>query len=84
VIELDVDDPRSRHAQQLVNGLMLHHAALLTGPDMEARNAVVVKMVALVALAFGIPPDDQDELDVDDAIDRLRIALDVIARKSSA
>jgi hypothetical protein len=84
MIELDASDTRTRDAQQLVGALMRHHAALLTGRDSEAYDAVVVKMVALIALAFGIPPADSEELDIDDVIERLRRALDVIARKSSA
>lgn len=81
MIELNADAASTREAQQLVGSLMRHHAELLSRNDAEARAAVVVKMVALIALAFGIPPTENDGFDIDEIIEKLRGALAVIAAK---
>jgi hypothetical protein len=62
-------------ASGFANAMITHHAADLVSPDEKVRDAVIVKMVALTALAFGIAPTDDGMLDVDDAMGRLRIAL---------
>jgi hypothetical protein len=80
-LEIETDDP---DAQRLVGGLMRRHAKLLAGDDTDARNAVIIKMIALVALAFDIPPiRGEDNLDVDEVLEKLRRALTVIAVKET-
>lgn len=67
-------------AEEFARAVLHHHQTLLTGSNKEIRDAVIVKSVALVALAFGIPPVPGEPLDTDDAIEKLRNALDVIAK----
>ena len=57
-----------------------HHTALLHGDDQRMKEAVIVKMVALVALAFSIPPVDDEPLDIEDTIGKLLAALAQIAQ----
>jgi hypothetical protein len=59
--------------------MLAHHEVLLRGGDIETRDAVIVKMVALLALAFGIPPVEGQELDVDDCIAKLKHALTILS-----
>jgi hypothetical protein len=46
--------------------------------DEEKRNAVVVKAVALIALAYGIPPIDYEPLDVNEVLRKLTLAEKVL------
>lgn len=69
----------------LARAVFEHHEALLIGNDDDAMEAVIVKAVALIAIAFGVSPTDTDEefriLDTDEALSKLRVALAVIAVK---
>jgi hypothetical protein len=65
--------------KQFTDALWEHHLPLLRQADDELRDAIVVKMVALTALAFGIEPTRGVPLDTDDAIAKLQQALAVIA-----
>lgn len=59
--------------------LATYHAEQLHGPDQDLREAVIVKTVALLALAFDIPPTgDMTDVDIDDTVDRLRHVLHAI------
>ena len=69
----------SRLESKFADLLVRHHEADLGCGDVRKRDAVVVKMVALTALAFGLPPTDDGQLDVDDVMARLKIALSVLA-----
>jgi hypothetical protein len=70
-------------ARLLTDLLIMYHEKELHGDDEEARNAVVVKMIAMTAVAFDIPPNSSDTrvYDIDDTCDRLRAALKVLRRK---
>jgi len=68
-------------AQELAAGLASFHAAELHGSDIELRNAVIVKTVALVGLAYEIPPTSDGDYDVPDMLMRLTSALATIAKK---
>ena len=66
------------YARALTNDLADYHAEQLHG-DEHIRNMVIIKMVALVTLAFDIPPTSDDPtIDYDDCIDRLRGAIRVL------
>lgn len=67
-------------AQDFAGAMCRHHETLLANGDEEARDAVIIKLVAITALAFGIPPVAGEPLDVDDAIAKLKHALEVIAK----
>jgi len=71
----------SQLARDFAAVLVEHHAADLASGDERIRNAVFVKMVALTALTFGIPPKDDGILDVDDTIEKLRAALETLDRE---
>jgi hypothetical protein len=71
--------------EQLAHGfadaMATHHEADLASGDERIRDAVIVKMVALTALAFGIPPtSDDDVVDVDKMMAKLRVALSMLER----
>jgi hypothetical protein len=68
-------------AQQFADDLVTFHDADLHGGDEERKNAVIVKSVALVALAFGIPAVAGEPLDIDEAITKLRESLSVLGRE---
>jgi hypothetical protein len=69
-------------AKRFTRDMFDHHGALLKNGDIEIRDAVIVKAVALLALAFDIPPTSEDEnVDVDATIEKLRHAMNVLARK---
>jgi hypothetical protein len=69
--------------ETFVEMMIEHHRELVEGDDIEARNAVIVKMISLVALAFGIPPiSDDPTIDVEECMSKLTEALTVIERKS--
>jgi hypothetical protein len=73
----DNDDMGRMLAQMLAT----YHAEQLHGPDQDLREAIIVKTVALLALAFDIPPTaNETDVDIDDTIDRLRDALYTIDR----
>lgn len=55
--------------------LITHHAELLEGDDKTIRDAVIVKIVALLALGFDIPPVDGQPVDMEESIQKLRAAL---------
>jgi len=61
--------------------LVEHHRAILDGDDQDAKNAVVVKTVALIALAFGIPAVRDEPLDIPEALSKLTAALGVLKMK---
>ena len=70
-------------AQRFVHDLMEFHADLLHSDDEEARNAVIIKGVALLVLAFGIPAVDGEPSDQAEALEKLAYALETIARKEA-
>ena len=60
-------------ARTLTQHLIDYHAEQLHG---DKRDAVIVKTVALVALAFDIPPTSDDPtIDYDDTLNKLRWAI---------
>jgi hypothetical protein len=64
-----------KFAQQLVGNVLKFHGI---GPSTEIskRDAVIVKTIALVALAFDIPPtSDEPDWDLDDTLMRLRSVI---------
>jgi hypothetical protein len=68
-------------AKQLANLLADYHAEQLNHafPNEKLLNAFVVKTVALIALAFDVPPiDDDNYVDIDDTVARLQSALHTI------
>lgn len=65
-------------AKVLVRGIQEHHASLLATGDEDARNAVIVKSIALLVLAFGMPAREGEEADPVDALEKLAIALGII------
>jgi hypothetical protein len=67
-------------AQRLAADLADRYQDLLKGGDIVAHDAVLIKSVALVALAYGIPPVAGAEFEVDEIIDRLRLAEGVLSR----
>jgi hypothetical protein len=70
-----------RDPQEFVSDIMAHHAELLASGDEEARNAVIIKSVALLVLAFGIPAVEGEPVNAEEAFEKLRYALQVIDRK---
>ena len=66
-------------ARVLVAGIREYHAKLWASGDEEARAAVIVKSVALLVLAFGMPTRDGDEeADQEEALERLTVALGIL------
>jgi hypothetical protein len=65
-------------ASDLAALLVAHHREQLESDDEAIRAAVVVKTVALVSLAFGVPPTNFAPLDVDDELAKLKTALRVL------
>jgi hypothetical protein len=68
-------------ARQLAQALVAHHADLMASGDIEAREAIIVKSVALLVLAFGIPAVDGEPADQEEALENLAWAIEVIAEK---
>jgi hypothetical protein len=66
--------------EKFVEILCQYHAALLRGQDQEVKSAVIIKMVALTALAFGIAPTEDAAVDIDEQLEKLRMALTIIAQ----
>ena len=66
-------------AGELADGLLTYHLSIMD--DDEARNAVIIKSIALVALAYGIPPSHDEPFDIDETIEKLRYAMKIIQRK---
>lgn len=75
--EIAMPDQIAKRAQRFTRDLMEHHDADLHDSE-ERRNAVIIKSVALLVLAYDIPAVTGAELDVEDAIDKLRYALGVL------
>jgi hypothetical protein len=67
-------------AGKFANMMVKHHKADLRSDDKELRNAIVVKTVALVVLAFDIPATDCG-VDHEEALVKLRNALGEISRR---
>lgn len=76
--------PERDPARALVRDILDHHANLLNGGNIEARNAVIIKSVALLVLAFGIPAVDGEPSDQEEAFEKLEYALSVIAEAEQA
>jgi hypothetical protein len=65
--------------------LVAYHGLDLISGDEQLHDAVIVKSVALLALAFDIPPTDDDEsVDIDDTLARLSFALKQIKELKGA
>jgi hypothetical protein len=75
--------PKNKTIEQLAadfsDGMIQHHKTLM-GHSIAGRDAVICKMVALLALAYGIPPTRDKPLDVQEAMVGLMIALSDIDR----
>jgi hypothetical protein len=56
-----------------------HHAKELRNPETSA--AVIIKTMALMTLAFGIPPVEDERTDTDLTIKKLKLAMDVLETK---
>jgi hypothetical protein len=65
-------------AQQLADDIVAFHGDDLHSGGEKIKNAVIVKTVALVVLAFGIPAVPGEPVDIEDAITKLREALSII------
>ena len=67
---------------QFTDALCEHHLEQLraAADDDELRDAIVIKLTALTALAFDLPPTRGMPLDTDEALEKLRGAIAVIAR----
>jgi hypothetical protein len=77
-------NPDPRLVEQFTDALCEAHIAQLRSGDDELRDAIMIKMVALTALAFGMSPTRGVPLDTDDAISNLRQALAVISKNTMA
>jgi hypothetical protein len=72
------EDQIAAAAHTLTENLLDYHADLLVS-DTDQRDAVIRKTIALVALAFDIPPTADGHFDIDEIIQKLRESLEVIA-----
>jgi hypothetical protein len=72
------EDTAEKAARDFTASMIRHHKTQLASKDEEIRNAVIVKMVALVSLAFGIPPIRGESLDANEAMAKLKIALEIL------
>jgi hypothetical protein len=68
-------------AQKFAHLLMSFHRVALEGADKEVRDAVVVKAVALIALAFNIPAIRGEPVNIPEALTKLQAALAVLKLK---
>ena len=67
------------YARTLTKNLIDYHDAQIRSGDERVRNAAIIKSVALVALAFDIPPTSDDPtIDYDDCLAKLRDAIEVL------
>jgi hypothetical protein len=69
-------------AEHFVRNLMEHHADLLASGDIEVRDAIIIKSIALLVLAFDISAVDGEPPDQKEALEKLAYALEVIARRA--
>ena len=78
MLETD-DDLAVTGAQSLAQNVIAYHVNALKSGDRKLRDAVIVKSVALCALAFDIPPTrDETTFDVDEIVVRLKEAIKTI------
>jgi hypothetical protein len=68
-------------AQRFADDLTTFHEAELRSSDLELRDAVVVKIMGLGALAYDLPISDETPLDHEEVIEKLRAALTVLEGK---
>jgi hypothetical protein len=71
-------------AQRFADDLITYHEAEIKSGDLELRDAVVVKIMALGALAYDLPISDETPLDLEEVIGKLRAALVVLGQKRRA
>jgi hypothetical protein len=71
----------ARLAETCTAAILEYHLDIMKGGDAELRDAVIVKMTALVSLAFDLAPTPEAPVDVDDAINKLRCAMHVLAAR---
>src|SRR5262245_24181527 len=64
-------------ARNLADGLADYHRNDLCGSE-ELRNALIIKTVALLALAYDVPPINYKPLDTEEILNKLRDALRTI------
>jgi hypothetical protein len=70
-------------AQRFADDLVAYHKADLESGDLELRDAVVVKMMALSALAYDLEIGDEP-FDLEDVLLKLRAALIVLEEKRAS
>jgi hypothetical protein len=72
----------NKAAKRLVADLMDHHRDIVH--DENVRDAVIVKSVALLVLAFDLPAMDGKPIDYDEAIRNLYSAVQIITKAQKA
>ena len=78
--DVDLSDDDAERAEMLANDIMRRYADIMHIDD-ETRNAVIIKAIALIALAYGFPPVAGKPLDIDDVLTKLTQAEKVLAKK---
>jgi hypothetical protein len=68
-----------RLVETCTTAILEYHIDIVKGGNTELRDAAIVKMTALVSLAFDMAPTSEAPLDVDDTISKLRCAMHVLA-----
>lgn len=71
-------------AQRFADDLITYHEADLKSGEIELRDAVVVKIMALGAIAYDLPISDETPLELEEVIAKLRAALIVLGEKKRA
>jgi hypothetical protein len=82
--EQSTDFELNHLGQRLADDLVTYHEVDLKSGDIELRDAVIVKMMALAALAYELPFSNEAPFDLEEALAKLRAALIVLEEKKRA